>query len=78
MAIDFDYYLVDETTAVGDKSFQEKCRQAFQERRKRAGLLMVSHSMSTIRGHCERCAVLRDGRLQFYSDIDEAEGSLDN
>ncbi len=37
MAIDFDMYLVDEITAVGDKLFRKKCRAAFDERRERAG-----------------------------------------
>ena len=31
MAIDFDTYLVDEVTAVGDATFQERCREAFAE-----------------------------------------------
>lgn len=72
MALDFDTYLVDEVTAVGDKGFQEKCRLAFAERQERASVIIVSHQMSTIRKYCSRAAVLRGGRLRFFDDLDEA------
>jgi capsular polysaccharide transport system ATP-binding protein len=72
MAIDFDLYLVDEITAVGDKPFRAKCRAAFEERRQRAGLIMVSHDLATLREHCKRCAVIEHGQLRIYDSIDEA------
>jgi capsular polysaccharide transport system ATP-binding protein len=72
MAIDFDAYLVDEVTAVGDKNFRKKCREAFAERQQRAGLIMVSHSLNTLREYCRRCAVLEEGSLQMYDSVDEA------
>uniref|UniRef100_A0A914Y2L4 ABC transporter domain-containing protein n=1 Tax=Panagrolaimus superbus TaxID=310955 RepID=A0A914Y2L4_9BILA len=34
MAFKFDYYIVDEVTAVGDARFKEKCAQLFKERHK--------------------------------------------
>lgn len=72
MAIDFDVYLVDEVTAVGDRPFQEKCAAAFNERRARSSIVMVSHNMNTIRKYCDVCAVLADGQLKLYDNIDEA------
>ena len=72
MAIDFNVYLVDETTAVGDKPFRKKCRRAFLERRERSSVIMVSHSMSTIREYCDICAVLDRGSLQMFDSVDEA------
>ena len=72
MAIDFDLYLVDEVTAVGDKPFRRKCRSAFMERRERAGLIMVSHDMSTLADYCRRGAVLDHGKLRVYDSIAEA------
>ncbi len=73
MAIDFDVYLVDEVTAVGDAKFQEKCRQAFQERRERSSVIIVSHQLKTIRDYCDRCAVLKNGILTVYDSLTEAE-----
>ncbi|MCU0661588.1 MAG: ABC transporter ATP-binding protein [Myxococcota bacterium] len=72
MAIDFNIYLVDEVTAVGDKRFQEKCRLAFEERQARSSVLMVSHNLKTITQYCKRAAVLDQGKLTFYDSIKEA------
>ena len=72
MAIDFDLYLVDEVTAVGDKPFRRKCRAAFAERRERAGLIMVSHDLATLADYCRRGAVLDQGKLRVYDSITEA------
>ena len=72
MAIEFDVYLVDELTAVGDARFQAKCKRAFAERRERASVIIVSHNISTIRGYAERCAVLRGGSLALFDSVDEA------
>ncbi len=72
MAIDFDVYMVDEVTAVGDKPFQEKCRAAFAERRQRSSVIMVSHNLNTIKQYSEKCAVLSKGTLQMFNSVDEA------
>jgi capsular polysaccharide transport system ATP-binding protein len=72
MAIEFDAYLVDEVTAVGDSHFQRKCREAFEERSGRSSVIIVSHHMGTIRDYCERCAVLRHGRMLLFDSVDEA------
>jgi capsular polysaccharide transport system ATP-binding protein len=72
MAIEFDVYLVDEVTAVGDSRFQQKCREAFRERSGRSSVIIVSHQLNTIKDYCQRCAVLSDGRLLSFDSIDEA------
>jgi capsular polysaccharide transport system ATP-binding protein len=68
LAIDFDCYLVDEALAVGDTRFG----RAFAERIERSGLILVSHSPALVRRLCTRAAVLDQGRLTFYDDLDEA------
>jgi capsular polysaccharide transport system ATP-binding protein len=75
MAIDFDVYLVDELTAVGDARFNGKCKEAFAERRSKSTLIMVSHQQKTIRDFCDTCAVLNDGHLTVYDSMDEAEAT---
>ncbi len=72
MAIQFDVYLIDELTAVGDARFAKRCEQAFNARRSVADVLMVSHQVGTIKSYCNRGAVLVDGRLMMFSDIDHA------
>ena len=68
LAIDFDCYLVDEALAVGDTRFG----RAFAERIERSGLILVSHSPAMVRKLCTRAAVLDQGQITFYADIDEA------
>lgn len=72
MAIEFDCYLVDEITAVGDASFQNRCSVAFSKRRETADIIMVSHSMSTIESYCDRGMVLVDGQLIVFADVRDA------
>ena len=72
MAIQFDAYLVDEVTAVGDANFQAKCRKAFEERSDRSSVIIVSHQMNTVRAYCERCAVLKNGKLLFFDSVEAA------
>lgn len=73
MAVEFDAYLVDEVTAVGDSTFQERCRKAFLDRSGRSSVIIVSHSIHTVKSYCERCAVLRDGKLFYFESVDDAE-----
>lgn len=72
MAIEFECYLVDEVIAVGDIRFQRRCEEAFAHRRKHADLIVVSHSMSTIKSYCERGAVLVDGHIMMFDTVDKA------
>jgi len=72
MAIDFDCYLIDEITAVGDQRFKDKCHNAFEERRETSDVIMISHSVRTIKQYCDTAAILNNGKLVFYEDIDEA------
>jgi capsular polysaccharide transport system ATP-binding protein len=72
MGIAFDWYLVDEITAVGDANFRRKSLSVFKHRLKDAGLLMVSHSTDTIRAYCTSGLVLEDGQATYYPDIKAA------
>ena len=68
LAIEFDCFLVDEALAVGDTKFG----RAFGARLQRSGLILVTHQPSLVRQLCNRAAVLDQGTLTFYEDIDEA------
>lgn len=72
MGIAFDWYLVDEITAVGDSRFKRKSLSVFKHRLKDAGLLMTSHSANTIRSYCTAGLVLEAGRAQYFPDVAEA------
>jgi capsular polysaccharide transport system ATP-binding protein len=72
MAIDFECYLIDEITAVGDQNFQQKCREVFSEKKKNSKVIIVSHNESTIRSYCDYGILLGDGKVRFYSDLNDA------
>lgn len=71
MAFEFDVYLIDELTSVGDMIFKEKAKAAFEKIRKRASLIFVSHNLKTLRQFCQSALFLREGLADFYPDIDE-------
>ncbi len=72
MAIDFDVYLIDEITAVGDAAFRTKCQAVFNARQEHSNLIMVSHAMETIRQYCTRAAIVSNAGIEFYDSVDEA------
>jgi len=72
LAIDFDTYLIDEVTEVGDERFRRKCAAAFRERMGRSDIILVTHNVHTARQYCARGAVLAEGRLVLFDEVDAA------
>jgi len=72
IGIPFDTYLVDEVTSVGDASFRRKSRLVFEERMRGAGSVVVTHSMNEVRVLCTAGAVLENGIMTYYEDIEDA------
>ena len=72
MAIEFDCYLIDEITAVGDARFAARCKDVFEARRQNTDLIVVSHSMPTIKEYCNHGAVLVDGQMMMFDSVDKA------
>ena len=71
LAIDFDCYLIDEITAVGDRRFKSKSSNALNEKIKDARVLMISHSEKTIRDYCDMGVLLYNAKLYYYSSVEE-------
>jgi capsular polysaccharide transport system ATP-binding protein len=72
LAFDFDVYISDEVTATGDKRFRKKAADAFKKLVNKAGLIMVSHSNSTLRQFCTAGVWLRNGQAEWFDRIDDA------
>lgn len=72
MAFDFDYYLIDELTSVGDKRFKEKCQQVFDDKKNRANFLFVSHNLNELKRQCDMGIYIKDGKIHVHNSIDEA------
>ncbi|AYE88244.1 ABC transporter ATP-binding protein [Sulfitobacter sp. D7] len=72
MGIQFDTYLVDEVTAVGDAAFRKKSQEVFRERMKVSSAILVSHDMGQVREICDTGIVLAEGSLRYFDNIEEA------
>ncbi|MGE2763074.1 ABC transporter ATP-binding protein [Escherichia coli] len=73
MAFKFDYYIIDEVTAVGDASFKEKCAYYFKERHKESNFLMVSHNLNSLNKFCDIAFVISgNGQCNLFMDINNA------
>ena len=69
LAIDFDVYLIDEVTEIGDERFRRRCAAIFRERLRHADIMLATHNAQTLRHYCDRGAVLAEGRLELFDDL---------
>ena len=72
LAFDFDTYISDEITAVGDEAFRKKAIKAFQKLANRASLIMVSHQEATLKEFCTAGIWLHEGHAHWFDDINDA------
>jgi capsular polysaccharide transport system ATP-binding protein len=72
LSMDFDCYLIDEATSVGDQRFIERTQVALETRLRDRALVMVSHHALHVRTFCRSAAILHNGALTFFEDLDEA------
>jgi len=70
MAVDFDIYLIDEITAVGDSNFRKKSSDAFKTKLNDKQIILVSHSETTIREYCNGGVLVNNKEVHAYQDID--------
>jgi capsular polysaccharide transport system ATP-binding protein len=72
LAFDFDLYLSDEATAVGDKAFREKAANAFKDKVGQAGLVIVSHGEGILKELCQAGIWLHQGEGVWFDSIHDA------
>lgn len=78
MIIEFDCFLIDEISAVGDVRFHDKCNYELFEKRADRAMVIVSHDASYVRDHCTRFAVLHNAKLVLYDDFEHAYEDFKN
>jgi len=67
-----DILIIDEALAVGDKGFQEKCKERMFEIKRNGGtLLFVSHSMEEVKKFCNRAILLSNGVIEKEGTVEE-------
>jgi capsular polysaccharide transport system ATP-binding protein len=72
MAFDFDYYLIDEITAVGDAVFKKKSAALMEAKREVSQFIFVSHGLEEVRRVCDVALLVGGGTVTYYADVDEA------
>jgi ABC-type polysaccharide/polyol phosphate transport system ATPase subunit len=69
MQVDADVLLIDEVLAVGDAAFQQKCADAFHDMKAQGKtIVLVTHSMDTVKTYCDRAMLIDDGVVQLIGD----------
>ena len=70
--VDAEILLIDEILAVGDQHFQDKCFNKLAELKKQGKtIVMVSHSLNSIRAFCDRAVWLYEGAVRMDGKTDE-------
>lgn len=73
ISFDFDTYLIDELTSVGDATFRHRANHAFQNIiRSQSSVFLVSHNMNTLKNNCNAAILLHEGNLQYFDSTKEA------
>ena len=72
MGLEFDTYLVDEVTSVGDQAFRARSAAIFKDRMKHASAIVVTHSLAEVRNLCNAGMIIDNGELHFYENIHDA------
>jgi capsular polysaccharide transport system ATP-binding protein len=72
ISIDFDVYLIDEATSVGDLQFRKKAKQALIDKKNSANIIMVSHELDELKLFCDSAVILHQGKLEFYDNLERA------
>ncbi len=72
MGIDFDAYLIDEVTSVGDAAFREKSEELLAERLEHRAAIVVSHNLPLLQRICRSAVVLENGRARWFDCVEDA------
>lgn len=72
LAFDFDVYISDEVTAVGDANFRKKALAHFKSLVGKSGLIMVSHNENTLKDYCQAGLLLHEGQAFWFDEIQDA------
>ena len=77
LAIDFDFFIFDEVTSVGDQSFRNKADAIFKDTLSGKGMILCSHNFNLIKKHCTKCYIINDKTISPKYSIDTAKDIYD-
>lgn len=79
VSVEPEILLVDEAMAVGDQSFQVKCRDHIW-RMKESGktIIFVTHDMNMVKSWCDQAVLLNGGRTVKIGNVDEVVDAFED
>ena len=72
MAFNFDYYLLDEVGAVGDRAFRAKSQALLDDLKQNSNIIMVSHDVKDLIRNCDVAFVVRNGKAEYFDTVEQA------
>ncbi|MGJ8525906.1 Polysialic acid transport ATP-binding protein KpsT [Halomonadaceae bacterium LMG 33818] len=72
LAFNFDVFISDEATAVGDRAFKAKAEKAFKDRVSKSSLIMVSHGEGILEQMCQAGIFIHNGEAFWFDHIKDA------
>lgn len=74
-----DIIFIDEALATGDQKFREKCQERLDELlTQNKTLVIVSHSLGSIKSMCSRAIWLEKGQIKMDGDVTEVTAAYEN
>jgi lipopolysaccharide transport system ATP-binding protein len=68
-----DIMIIDEVLAVGDAAFTRKSQKRIDDAaREGRTILLVSHSMQSVRKLCDKTILMENGQIEFFGETDQA------
>lgn len=72
MAFDFDTYIIDELTAVGDRRFRRKSAHALKAKRNRANFIKTSHDLGELLNEIDLAILVYQTQAQVFTNPHQA------
>lgn len=74
LSLEFDIYLIDEgMPSTMDAAFNQRAGEILNERLTNSTVVIVSHQSRILEKYCKTAAVLRDGRLHMFDNLEDAK-----
>jgi len=72
MSMNFDYYLFDEISAGGDRSFRKMAKAMVHQRLSTSNFIIASHRTDELIDLCQAAILIKDGEFAYYPRVEDA------
>jgi len=72
-----DILILDEVLAVGDAEFQKKCNDYFESLHGKQTVILVTHSMDSVKKFCDRAIMIENGKIACAGSPEEVTAAYE-